>query len=91
MVPLQRTEQFYHKTGREKNCDFLSYKISQLLPNFPSKTIFICFLSLQPMFLENFNIRSKAKNLLLLLSHIYSSYYTCAILRFIWRHADCSH
>lgn len=41
---------------------------------------------LQTMFLENFNIKSKAKNLLLLLSHIYSRYYTCAILNFIWRH-----
>lgn len=46
---------------------------------------------LQTMFLENFNIKSKAKNLLLLLSRIYRRYYTCAILNFIWRHVECSH
>lgn len=78
------------KLSEKKPCAFLSYKISQLLPNFPSRNIVI-FLSLQPMFLENFNIKSKAKNLLLLLSHVYSSYYTRAILHFIWRHAECSH
>lgn len=79
------------KLSEKKACAFLSYKISQLLPVFPSRTIFICFLSLQPTFLENFNIQSKAKNLLLLLSHIYGSCYTCAILHFIWKHAECSH
>lgn len=38
------------------------------------------------MLLENINIKSKAKDLLLILSHIYSRYYTCAIFNFIWRH-----
>lgn len=79
------------KLSEKKTCAFLSCKISQLLPHFPSRTIFICFFSLQPTFLENFNVKSKAKNLLLLLSHIYSSYYSCAILHVIWRHAECSH
>lgn len=79
------------KLPEKKPCAFLSHKISQLLPNLPSRTIFICFLSLQPTLLENFNIKSKSTNILLLLSHIYSSRYTCAILHFIWRDAECSH
>lgn len=45
------------KLSEKKPCVFLSYKISQLLPNFPSRTILICFLSLQPTFLENFNMK----------------------------------
>lgn len=56
-VPLQCTKQSYHKTVRKNPCVFLSYKISQLLPNFPSRAILICFLSLQPTFLENFNMK----------------------------------
>lgn len=49
------------------------------------------FPSSQPTFLENFSIQCKTKNLILLLSHIHSNHYTCAILHFIWRHAECSH
>lgn len=80
---------FTTKLSEKKPWAFLSYKISQLLPNFPSRNMAI-FLPLHPTFLENFNIKTKAKNLLLLLSYIYSSYYTCAVLRCIWKHAECS-
>lgn len=60
-VLLQCTKQSYQKTVRKKPCAFLSYKISQLLPNFTSTTIFMCFPSSQPTFLENFSYNAKPR------------------------------
>lgn len=74
---------------KKKPIPFSATKLASFCLIFPPEPIWAFFL--QTMFLENVNIKSKAKDLLLLLSHIYSRYYSCAILNFIWRHVDCSH
>lgn len=68
---------------------FSATKLVRFCLIFPQEPLWV--FCLQTMFLENCNIKSKAKNLLLLLSRIYSCYYTCAILNFIWGHVDYSH